>query len=304
MTCRSGPVGTNPSFSKISFVRSHTSPSLKSTYRSTVNSVSSSTLPQYSLKLPKPSSEHTANTLDMRPSAPSRFAAAAALTSFSRRPRVSTVYVAPLIASASSNGLDLLESPASGFARFAMTPSPFVTPNAASAERHTFNTSVVADAPAGTKLRDPPVERHSWKKRCVFGFSRTSASSDSVTGRKFALHLDRRFNRDSIPPPAMKCAQFFASGTTHFHTAVSAAAPKLIGTALSVFAIASTAALRMLIPSALRRYRALTACSWHSTERSPAAPSFTGSSLTDGRSGAVSAPPYNVPAPPAVSSAP
>ena len=62
----------------------HTSPSLKSTYRSTVPSVNASAKGAYSRRLSNPSNEHTANTRLMTPSEPRLAASAAAVAAADR----------------------------------------------------------------------------------------------------------------------------------------------------------------------------------------------------------------------------
>ena len=63
MCCLSAATGRMPSSRNISSVSSHISPSLKSTYLSTIVKVNASAGEQYARRLSKPSNEHTANTL-------------------------------------------------------------------------------------------------------------------------------------------------------------------------------------------------------------------------------------------------
>ena len=95
MVCRSGPTGNIPSRSKMSRVSSHTSPSLKSTKRSTAASVTASATPHVRRSASNPNSEHTAKTRVNIPSASSRAASSNRRSvSSRRRESVARVFVA------------------------------------------------------------------------------------------------------------------------------------------------------------------------------------------------------------------
>ena len=174
------------------------------------------------------------------------------------------------------------EDPRSGFSGLTSVPSSRVVPILPSSARHRLSIRVMPCPPAETSACLPPVDLHSWKNRCVLGFSRISATVDTTTGLSVGVHASSRLSSCARPPPATKCAQFLVSGTQHLHVAYITAALNAMGTAWSVTATASTKLRRMATPSARRRIVRLPAHPSHSAARSAAAASFTGSSLVTG----------------------
>ena len=211
-------------------------------------------------KLSNPKSEHTAKTRvrmeshaspcsAASPTAanrPRRAAASSTRVFWSRRLCFSDTYELFLLVSSRREVQDSLAPPPT-FPPFVLW-KPKAKPSSPS-HRHKFSTNVTACAPVGASAESRPhEERQSWKKKCVFGFSKTSARVLRSAGRSAGWHRAAAESKAPTPPPATNVAQFFWSGTTQRHTARIVAAPNAMGTAASVSASARTAPSNVATP--------------------------------------------------------
>ena len=149
-----------------------------------------------------------------------------------------------------------------------------------SSTRQRLSTSVTACAPAGASAARGAVERHSWKNRCVFGFSKMSASAERITGLSAAWHRHAASSSAPTPPSATNRARFLASGTQHRQTARTVAAPNAMGVAASVATKDCVARSNTRTPPARRKTRKFRASPSHRAARREQAARLAGSSAT------------------------